>query len=46
MRDEIQLKPARGNGSLYDSRMSSSRRPSVLSSFFTVLEAAISPWLA
>ena len=31
---------------LYDSRISSSRRPSVLSSFFTALEAAISPWLA
>ncbi len=31
---------------LNDSRISSSRRPSVLSSFFTALEAAISPWLA
>ena len=31
---------------LYDSRISSSRRPSVLSIFFTALEAAISPWLA
>ena len=31
---------------LYDSRISSSRRPSVLSSFFTALDAAISPWLA
>jgi hypothetical protein len=30
----------------YDSRISSSRRPSFLSSFFTALEAAISPWLA
>ena len=30
----------------YDSRISSNRRPSVLSSFFTALEAAISPWLA
>ena len=31
---------------LYDSRISSSRRPSVLSSFFTALDAAMSPWLA
>ena len=31
---------------LYDSRISSNRRPSVLSSFFTALDAAISPWLA
>ena len=31
---------------LYDSRISNSRRPSVLSSFFTALETAISPWLA
>jgi hypothetical protein len=30
----------------YDSRMSSRRRPSVFSSFFTALEATISPWLA
>ena len=34
------------NSQPYDSRISSSRRPSVLSSFFTALEAAISPWLA
>src|SRR2546430_7224775 len=31
---------------LYDNRISSSLRPSVLSSFFTALDAAISPWLA
>ncbi len=30
----------------YDSRMSSNRRPSPFSNFFTALEAAISPWLA
>ena len=29
-----------------DSRISSSRRPSVLSSFFTALDAAMLPWLA
>jgi catecholate siderophore receptor len=31
---------------LYDSRMSSRRRPSVFSNLFTALDAAISPWLA
>jgi hypothetical protein len=30
----------------YDSRISSSRRPSLFSNFFTALEAATSPWLA
>jgi hypothetical protein len=30
----------------YDSRISNSRRPSVLSNFFTALEAMTSPWLA
>ena len=39
------LKPGRLTKS-YDSRISSSRRPSVLSSFFTALDAAMSPWLA
>ncbi len=31
---------------VYDSRISSSRRPSVFSSFLTALEAMTSPWLA
>jgi hypothetical protein len=30
----------------YDNRISSSLRPSFFKSFFTALEAAISPWLA
>jgi hypothetical protein len=30
----------------YDSRISSSRRPSLFSNFFTALEAITSPWLA
>jgi hypothetical protein len=31
---------------LHDNRISRSRLPSFLSSFFTALEATISPWLA
>ena len=38
--------PAMTTGRYDDSRISNSRRPSVLSIFFTALEAAISPWLA
>jgi hypothetical protein len=34
------------DASAHDSRISNIRRPSFLSSFFTALEAAISPWLA
>jgi hypothetical protein len=31
---------------VYDSRISSNRRPSLFCSFFTALEAITSPWLA
>ena len=38
--------PRARTGRAYDSRISSSLRPSFFNSFFTALEAAISPWLA